>query len=67
MDSFVQTITNVLGMVIGIVIICLPIIVVGMIIFLLFSFGKIKKVSKTKSQIKNVETNNFDKYDFTKN
>lgn len=64
MENLVQTTTNVLGMVIGIVIICLPIIVVGMIIFLLFSFGKIKKVSKTKSQIKNVETNNFDKYDF---
>ena len=57
-------ISTVLGNIIAIVIVCLPIIIVGMLIFLIFSFWKIKNVSKAKSKIKNIETDIFDKYDF---
>jgi hypothetical protein len=60
-------ISTVLGSIIAIVIICLPIIIVGMLIFLIFSFGKIKKASKAKSKIKDIQTKNFDKYDFDLN
>lgn len=64
MENLVQNITTILGMIIAVIIICLPIIIVGMLIFLLFSFSKIKKASKAKSKIKNIETNSFEKYDF---
>ena len=64
MANLVQNITTILGIIIAIIIICLPIIFVGMLIFLLVSFSKIKKASKAKSKIKNIETNSFQKYDF---
>ena len=64
MENLVQNIPNILGIIITIVIICLPIIIVVMLIFVIFSFRKIKKASKAKSEIKNIQTNSFDKYDF---